>query len=61
MGGLDGAPLLDDLTQELALESGDGDTTPIPVARQDPAGAPATGAAGSETVGSDAAGSDDAR
>ncbi len=31
MGGLDGAPLVEDLARELALEAGDGDTAPIPV------------------------------
>ena len=57
MGALAGAPLPDDLEPELALESGDGDTVPIPVT---------DAAAGAEAIRSDATGSgavrsDDAR
>jgi len=33
MGRLDGAPIMDDLASELALEADDGDTTPIPTAQ----------------------------
>ena len=41
MGGLGGAPLLDDLAHELALESADGDTAPIPITQPDEAAASA--------------------
>ncbi len=45
MGGLEGAPLVDDLAQELALEAGDGDGDTVPIPVTEP-GTAARGAAG---------------